>query len=91
MYDINSAWDNYVSGNSDFDNTNKLEQLTINDIVPKGTDIYISTKTKICYLSEKIDLFTVFWKIDILPYHLQKEGIVKKQMKFNFIDKTTLS
>ena len=90
MYDINSAWDNYVSGNSDFDNTNKLEQLTINDIVPKGTDIYISTKTKICYLSEKIDLFTVFWKIDILPYHLQKEGIVKKQMKFNFIDKTTL-
>ena len=91
MYDINSAWDNYISGHYDFENINKLQQLNINEIIiPKGTDIYISTKTKICYLSEKIDLFTVFWKIDILPYHLQKEGIVKKQMKFNFIDKTAL-
>ena len=90
MYDINSAWDNYISGNSNFKSSNKLAQLTINDIIPKGTDIYISTKTKICYLSEKIDLFSVFWKIEILPYHIQQEGVIKKQMKFNFIDKLAL-
>ena len=91
MYDINSAWDNYICGHCNFDSSKKQEPLATNDIVvPKGTDIYISTKTKICYLSEKIDLFTVFWKIDILPYHIQRQGVVKKQMKFNFADKTAL-
>ena len=49
---------------------------------PKCSDIYISTKTKIAYLSHAIDLNEVFWRLDILPYSTPKEGIIKKQMKF---------
>lgn len=53
---------------------------------PKSTDIYISTKTKIAYLTEHIDLKECFWKINVMPYSTQGEGVVKKQMKFNFTD-----
>jgi len=50
---------------------------------PKASKIYISTKTKIAYLNQNIDLKDMFWSIPILPYHLMFEGIVKKEMKFN--------
>ena len=53
---------------------------------PKSTDIYISTKTKIAYLTDHIDLKECFWKINVMPYSTQDEGVVKKQMKFNFVD-----
>ena len=90
VYDIDSAWSSYVEG----DFKNSLKTLTLdnecekkNDSIPKCTDLYISTKTKIGYLSESINLYDVFWKIEILPYHLHKNGIIKKQMKFNSMDK----
>lgn len=51
--------------------------------IPKPTSIYISTKTKISYLNQDIDLFDVFWKIKMIQYYEDKEGIIKKQMKFN--------
>ena len=51
--------------------------------IPKCSDIYISTKTKISYLSSVIDLKDIFWKIPILEYHIQQVGILKKQMKMN--------
>jgi TATA-box binding protein (TBP) (component of TFIID and TFIIIB) len=51
--------------------------------IPKCSDIYISTKTKIAYLSQKINLRETFWKIKISPYHTAGECIIKKQMKFN--------
>lgn len=50
---------------------------------PKATDIYISTKTKIAYLNTHIDLKELFWKIPIIPYAKQCDGVIKKQMKFN--------
>ena len=49
---------------------------------PKCSDIYISTKTKIAYLSKPVDLSKVFWNLEIIPYSTPKEGIIKKQMKF---------
>jgi TATA-box binding protein (TBP) (component of TFIID and TFIIIB) len=54
---------------------------------PECSDIYISTKTKIAYLSEEIKLNEVFWKLPIIPYHIPEEGIVKKSMKINCLDK----
>jgi hypothetical protein len=51
--------------------------------VPKPSDIYISTKSKIAYLNQPIDLKMLFWGINIIPYSLPKNGIIKKQMKFN--------
>lgn len=53
------------------------------DVTRICTDLYISTQTKIAYLNMPIDLNEVFWHIPIIPYHLPKEGVVKKQMKFN--------
>ena len=54
-----------------------------NGELPKCSDIYISTKTKIAYLSKKINLKNTFWQIPVSPYHCAKECVVKKQMKFN--------
>ena len=88
-YDIDSAWSSFLEdGTLD----NEVNNLSISDKslseshIPKGTDIYISTKTKIAYLSSQIKLSEVFWNISVIPYHLHQEGVVKKQMKFNFID-----
>jgi TATA-box binding protein (TBP) (component of TFIID and TFIIIB) len=53
------------------------------NLSPKCSSLYISTKTQIAYLNMAIDLRPVFWQIPIIPYHLPAVGIVKKQMKFN--------
>ena len=50
---------------------------------PKSTDIYISTRTKIAYLNNTIELKDVFWKIPVMNYCTPKNGVIKKQMKFN--------
>jgi hypothetical protein len=50
---------------------------------PKSCDIYISTKTKIAYLNQPINLNEIFWKIPIISYASPKNGIIKKQMKCN--------
>lgn len=57
---------------------------------PKATDIYISTKSKIAYLNQPIDLKTLFWGIKIIPYSTPSNGIIKKQMKFNSLTQEEL-
>jgi hypothetical protein len=88
-YDIDSAWSSFLEdgmvGNEVSNSSISDNSMSEGDI-PKGTDIYISTKTKIAYLSSQIKLSEVFWNINVMPYHLQQEGVVKKQMKFNFTD-----
>ena len=54
-----------------------------NTETPKANEIYISTKTKIAYLNQHIELKDVFWKIPVLPYAIPSNGVIKKQMKFN--------
>ena len=53
---------------------------------PKCSEIYISTKTKIAYLSEEINLIDTFWKLPIIPYHQPEIGIVKKSIKINCLN-----
>lgn len=48
---------------------------------PKCSEVYISTKTKIAFLSDPIDLMTVFWQLPVVAYQERVEGIIKKQMK----------
>ena len=80
----------------DIDEDNNIENIyQINDNLtlsadildkiehPKSCDIYISTKTKIAYLNQPIDIYNIFWEIPIIPYSLPDTGIIKKQMKFN--------
>jgi hypothetical protein len=48
---------------------------------PICEDLYISTKTKVLYLNQEIDIHRIFWLIPIIEYWQQKEGVIKKQMK----------
>ena len=59
-----------------------FENISETDI-PKSSDIYISTKTKIAYLNNPINLRDMFWIIPVLKYMEPKNGVIKKQMKFN--------
>ena len=53
-----------------------------------ASNLYISTKTKIIYLNiGDIDIYDVFWKINIINYNDQLEGIIKKQMKVSLTSK----
>lgn len=55
--------------------------IVLQDREKKCKELYISTKTKITFLDDVVDL-TMFWDIPVLPYTKMKEGIIKKQMKF---------
>lgn len=67
------------------DNSDKTSNYNSEKLgkIPKASPIYISTKTKICYLNRTFDLLKTFWKINILDYHNPIEGVVKKQIKLN--------
>jgi len=83
MNELNLEWENFCDDDL---HESTIEPVEIQDLasnVPKCSDIYISTKTKIGFLSKTVNLYDTFWKLPIIPYHLPKPGIVKKQMKFN--------
>ena len=87
-----------LDSNSDSDDVQprsfKEQQLLhsdANEQVPVCSPIYISTKTKISYLNNEIDIKKVFWDIPIMPYSSQTKGIVKKQIKFSSITKEELA
>lgn len=84
---LEDEWENFL--NNDYSNNDRIIR---NDIIsknaPKCSEIYISTKTKIAYLNSNINLEEVFWKIPILDYNNNKEGVIKKQMKFNILTKS---
>jgi hypothetical protein len=48
---------------------------------PICEDLYISTKTKVLFLNQAIDINGVFWKIPVNEYWRPIDGVVKKQMK----------
>ena len=62
----------------------------LDEVAPKSSPIYISTKTNISYLNMPVDLKTVFWKIPIIPYSRPVNGVIKKQMKFNSLTQEEL-
>jgi hypothetical protein len=49
--------------------------------VPKCDELYISTKTKVVFLNQEIDINRIFWNIPIVEYWRPVQGVVKKQMK----------
>jgi TATA-box binding protein (TBP) (component of TFIID and TFIIIB) len=55
---------------------------TFDGVAPEPTNIYISTKTKIAYLEQPVDL-KIFWNIPIISYSTPTNGVIKKQIKLN--------
>ena len=74
-------------------NTEEVNEDTNAKIVdiPIATEIYISTKSKIAYLNQAIDLKKIFWDIPVIPYATPKNGVIKKQIKFNSVDQEELN
>ena len=61
--------------------------VTVNDdIRSRFTPIYISTKTKIAYLSQSVNIYDIFWKIPVQHYYTRRECVIKKQIKFQTTD-----
>lgn len=94
---IDDEWQNFISEKYDDDDEDAglacdvdADNIVSADIskglqleAPKATDIYISTRSKIAYLNQAIDLKTLFWGIQVIPYSKPANGVIKKQMKFN--------
>ena len=78
--DIDDLWEEFQN-TGDVINNDFNKNIDINQSVPKASDIYISTKTKILYLSSDINLYDLFWDLPIIDYDCAKEGIIKKQIK----------
>jgi hypothetical protein len=57
------------------------DNSVLNKDVPICEELYISTKTKVLFLNQEIDIQNIFWKIPIVEYWKPTQGIVKKQMK----------
>ena len=74
----------------DFISANLSNELD-NEEIPKASNIYISTKTKIAYLNILIDLKELFWKIPVMLYACPANGVIKKQMKFNSLTQEELN
>jgi len=89
MLDIDSAWSSFCDGDYNINSVNTIPQNSV-DKAPKCGQLYISTRTKISYLSRKIELGDLFWKIPIIPYEQPCNGVIKKQMKFNSISQEQL-
>ena len=79
--DVSSDEENINTNNSNECNEYS-EELFMNEPVPEPTEIYISTKSKIAYLTEPIDL-KIFWDIPVIPYATANNGVIKKQIKIN--------
>jgi hypothetical protein len=58
------------------------KQILMSGSAPEPTPIYISTKSKIAYLLDPVDL-SIFWEIPIISYGTPTNGVIKKQIKFN--------
>lgn len=57
---------------------------------PDPSAIHISTKSKIAYLTQPINM-QIFWDIPVLAYSTPLEGVIKKQIKLNCKTPTELA
>jgi TATA-box binding protein (TBP) (component of TFIID and TFIIIB) len=99
---IDDEWENFLSPDYDCDEVDGENEVSSNmdgEIVsemglliepPKASEIYISTKSKIAYLNNEINLKDVFWKVPVIPYATPQNGVIKKQMKFNSLTQEEL-
>jgi hypothetical protein len=86
--DLNTAWDLFCKTNNCNIRTEIDEKKNIT--MPKCSELYISTKTIICYLNKPIDINYVFWEIPLTPYYQAINGVLKKEIKITTHDKNEL-
>ena len=79
--DLEDEWVNFLA-NTPYSNPDCIH-TTDPDFIPEPTELYISTNTIISYLDREFDITELFWKLDVIPYYAQQEGIIKKQIKLS--------
>ena len=88
--DLDDEWSNYLSGQVHdkdksctvpTDEAKHVENLEF-------SELYISTKTKVLFVNQPIEINRIFWEIPIVDYWQQKSGVIKKQMKIVSKDPT---
>jgi TATA-box binding protein (TBP) (component of TFIID and TFIIIB) len=78
--ELEDEWLSYLSNSP----CHELLPTTMdNDIIPKSSELYISTNTIISYLNQEFDITELFWKLTVIPYYTPMEGIIKKQIKLS--------
>jgi len=80
---VDEEWAKFCEDEEGFIPENNVIIDHKNTEIPKCSDIYISTKTKIAYLNSKIPLQEVFWQVPVIKYYMAEEGVIKKQIKIN--------
>jgi hypothetical protein len=58
-----------------------INNINEKNVIPVCDDLYISTKTKVLFLNQAMDINNIFWKIPVIEYWNPINGVVKKQMK----------
>ena len=76
----------FIDNSSTSTTTAGADVSVVSNIRKKFTPIYISTKTKIAYLNQPVNIYDIFWKIPVQHYYERKEGVIKKQIKFQTTD-----
>ena len=92
---LEDEWDKFFNDEDDID----LDEIPLNtssnhdgqnvDVPEESYDIPECeveniNKTKIVYMNKSFDLKDVFWKVPLIDYMELREGIIKKQIKYNF-------
>lgn len=82
MEELDNEWELFLDDESAVTKqTSNEENLYDTDVPPECDELYISTKTKVLFLNQDLDLDEIFWKLKVNPYHDTSDGIIKKQMK----------
>ena len=79
--ELEDEWQTFLDDGCEMD----TKQKNIDEIpkCPKTSHLRISTKVKILWLSIKsINIYKHFWDLPTIKYWEQKEGIIKKQIKY---------
>jgi TATA-box binding protein (TBP) (component of TFIID and TFIIIB) len=79
--DIDNEWKAFLVNQNSLTSEPTKTPQTNDRSVPKCEDLNISTKTKVLFLNQSIDINTIFWKIPVIEYWKPIRGVVKKQMK----------
>ena len=78
---INQHLSNILENKRTNNDKSSIENETIVEETPKCSELNISTQTKVLFLSQEIDIYNIFWKIQVIPYTSTCDGIIKKQIK----------
>ena len=80
-----------ASSSSSSSSSSSPPEEPILSLHPSISPIYISTKTKIAYLNKPVNIYDAFWDVPVQHYYERKEGVIKKQIKFQTTDPTFIA